>query len=150
MLAELQGRLPIKVELIGLGEEELLRILTEPKYNLSQQQRDLLKADNVLLSFDSSAISQIARLAHLINSSIENIGARRLHTVIEKVMEEVSFSCGKRLVDEHEPNDTHPSIQVVEGTSGEQCERRVTITGELVEKRLKDLLTQSDISKFIL
>ena len=83
LLAELQGRLPIRVELKGLDASDLERILTEPKYNLLEQQRALMAAEGVVLEFEKEAVTELARLAAEINRTVENIGARRLHTVIE-------------------------------------------------------------------
>ena len=91
MLAELQGRLPIRVELKGLDAGDLHRILTEPRFNLLEQQRALLASEGVALVFDADAVAEIARLAAEVNRTVENIGARRLHTVIERIMEDVSF-----------------------------------------------------------
>ena len=87
LLAELQGRLPIRVELEALTEEQLYKILTEPKHNLIAQQRALLATENVMLEFTEEAIREIARVAALANRTIENIGARRLHTC--------STTCGR-------------------------------------------------------
>ncbi len=91
LLPELQGRLPIRVELKGLDAKDLERILTETKFNMLEQQRALLEAEGVDVVFEREAITEIAKLAADINSNVENIGARRLHTVIEKIMEDFSF-----------------------------------------------------------
>ena len=91
MLAELQGRLPIRVTLGGLTEEDLYRVLTEPITNLIYQQIQMLKSESIKIDFTDESIREIARIAFEANRSIENIGARRLHTIIEKVMEEISF-----------------------------------------------------------
>lgn len=127
LLAELQGRLPIRVELKGLTEGDLYRILTEPVTNLIKQQVELIKTEDVHLDFTDEAIREVARVAAEINKTVENIGARRLHTVLEKVVEEISF----------DSSDMSP------GTT-------VTITKEFVEERVGNLLKKTDLSKFIL
>eukprot|EP01036_Dinobryon_divergens_P022744 gene22744-31031_t len=126
LLAELQGRLPIRVTLKGLTEADLYLILTEPVNNLIRQQVELLKSEGVELVFTDGAIREIARVAYVTNQSVENIGARRLHTVIERVMEEISFDAPDK--------------------SGEKVE----ITDEYVKKRVSDLLLTSDLRKYIL
>ena len=88
LLAELQGRLPIRVELEALTEEQLYKILTEPKHNLIAQQKTLA-TENVMFEFTEEAIREIARVAALANRTIENIGARRLHTCIERIIDEI-------------------------------------------------------------
>lgn len=127
MLPELQGRLPIRVELNGLTEEDLYKILTEPEANLVVQQTELIKTEGVALAFDDDALREIAKLAAHLNRTVENIGARRLHTVIERIMEEISF-------------------QAAEMEKGEA----VTVTKALVQERLSDILLTSDLSKYIL
>lgn len=126
LLAELQGRLPIRVTLQGLSEEDLYRILTEPVTNLIRQQVEMLRSEQVELVFTDDAIREIARVAHMTNKSVENIGARRLHTVIERVMEEISFEAPEK------------SGSVVE------------VDAEYVRTRVSDLLLGSDLRKFIL
>jgi ATP-dependent HslUV protease ATP-binding subunit HslU len=91
LLPELQGRLPIRVTLEGLTEDDLYRILTEPVNNLLQQQIELMKADSLDLTFTDGAIREIARISSEVNRTVENIGARRLHIVVERVMEELLF-----------------------------------------------------------
>jgi ATP-dependent HslUV protease ATP-binding subunit HslU len=126
LLAELQGRLPIRVTLKGLTEEDMYRILTEPVTNLIKQQMELMRSENVDLVFTDEAIREVARVAFLTNRTVENIGARRLHTVIERVMEEISFDAPDR-----------------EG-------QRVEVTGDYVRKRVGDLLLNTDMRKYIL
>ena len=92
LLPELQGRLPIRVELSPLKKEEFLRILTEPEMNLAEQQQHLLGVEKVQIEFSDEAIALIAQLAEQMNTHVENIGARRLHTIMEKLMESISFS----------------------------------------------------------
>lgn len=95
MLPELQGRLPIRVELNGLTEDDLYKILTEPVANLLHQQRELIGTEGVNLVFEDEAVKEIARTAALLNRTVENIGARRLHTVIERIMENISFDAAE-------------------------------------------------------
>ena len=126
LLPELQGRLPIRVELSALNEEDFKRILKEPDNSLIKQYKALLKTENVELDFTDDGIDMIAKLSAEINSSIENIGARRLHTIIEKVLEDVSFNATDR--------------------SGD----KITINKEFVENNLGNLVKDTDLSKFIL
>ena len=95
-MPELQGRLPIRVELKALTSEDFKRILKEPDNSLIKQYVALLQTENVELNFSEDGIETIAKLATEINSSIENIGARRLHTIIEKVLDEISFTAPDR------------------------------------------------------
>jgi ATP-dependent HslUV protease ATP-binding subunit HslU len=95
LLAELQGRLPIRVQLEPLNAEHLYRILTEPEPNLIRQQIALIKTEDVELEFTEAAIRRIANIASEVNEQVENIGARRLYTIMEKVLEELSFNAGK-------------------------------------------------------
>jgi ATP-dependent HslUV protease ATP-binding subunit HslU len=126
LLAELQGRLPVRVTLQGLTESDLYRILTEPVTNLLYQQCQMFKAEDVDLSFTDGAIKEIARIAFEINKSTQNIGARRLHTVIERVCEEMSFN------------------------ASEKKNESIVITDEYVKSRIGDLLMKSDMRKYIL
>lgn len=127
MLPELQGRLPIRVELKGLTEDDLYRILTEPVANLVRQQKELLKTEGVELVFEDEAIREIARMAAHLNKTVENIGARRLHTVMERIMEELSFE----------------AAEIEQGSV-------LTVDKALVEKRLEVFSKSTDISKYIL
>ncbi|KAL7521633.1 hypothetical protein ACHAWX_006316 [Stephanocyclus meneghinianus] len=127
MLPELQGRLPIRVELNGLTEEDLYKILTEPEANLVRQQIELIKTEGVSLSFEDDAIREIAKTAAQLNRTVENIGARRLHTVMERIMEEISF-------------------QAAEMENGSE----VVVMKKLVKDKLSDVLTTSYLSKYIL
>src|SRR3989442_6711087 len=91
LIPELQGRLPIRVELTSLGEAEFARILTEPKGALGKQYTALLDTEGVKLTFTGDAVSTLARYAALVNEQTENIGARRLHTILDKGLDETSF-----------------------------------------------------------
>lgn len=126
LLPELQGRLPIRVELKALTHEDFVRILTEPEANLIEQYVALLKTENLDLEFEPAAIDKIADVAVQINENVENIGARRLHTVLEILLEEISFNASDR--------------------SGQKD----VITAETVEQRLCKYTQASDLSKFIL
>jgi ATP-dependent HslUV protease ATP-binding subunit HslU len=127
LLPELQGRLPIRVELKGLDRDDLCRILTEPQASLITQYKALLKTEGVELEFRPDAIEEIARLAEQINSTIENIGARRLHTILERLLEEISFTASDQ-----------PS-----GTA-------VVVDAEYVREHVSSLAKDTDLSRFIL
>ncbi|SFV61570.1 ATP-dependent hsl protease ATP-binding subunit HslU [hydrothermal vent metagenome] len=126
LMPELQGRFPLRVELDSLNEETLYRILTEPKNSLIKQYQALMKVEDVELVFDEEALSAIAHYSLLANEKTEDIGARRLHTVMEKILEEISFTA-----DEH---------------SGE----RVTIDKDLVEEKLEKVVEDEDTTRYIL
>lgn len=126
LLPELQGRLPIRVELKPLTKEDFRRILTEPEANLITQTTALMKTEGVDLTFDDSAIDALADLAADINANVENIGARRLHTVLERVIDDISFTATDR--------------------KGED----ITIDGDFVHQEVADLSKNTDLSKFIL
>jgi len=127
MLPELQGRLPIRVELNGLTEEDLYKILTEPVANLLRQQTELLATEGVILKFEDDAAREIARMAALLNRTVENIGARRLHTVIERIMESISFE----------------AAEMKDGTE-------IVVDKTLVKERLSEVMVSSDLSRYIL
>ncbi|MGO1119560.1 ATP-dependent protease ATPase subunit HslU [Rhodovibrionaceae bacterium A322] len=126
LLPELQGRLPIRVELNALSRDDMKRILTEPENSLIRQYVALMKTEGLDLTFNDAAIDALADLSAEINATVENIGARRLHTVLEKLLEEISFSASDR--------------------SGEAVE----ITPEEVAERVGELSKNQDLSKFIL
>mmetsp|Transcript_16793 Transcript_16793/g.23921 ORF Transcript_16793/g.23921 Transcript_16793/m.23921 type:complete len:501 (+) Transcript_16793:196-1698(+) len=127
MLPELQGRLPIRVELQALSENDLYKILTEPVANLIRQQIELIGTEGVILKFEDEAIREIARMAALVNRTVENIGARRLHTVMERIMEQMSFDAAEM---------------------EEMAE--FIVKKSLVEERLKDIAASSDLSRYVL
>jgi ATP-dependent HslUV protease ATP-binding subunit HslU len=126
LIPELQGRFPIRVELNALGRDEFLRILTEPKNALLLQYTELLKTEGVELVFQPEAVREVARLAEEVNARTENIGARRLHTLMERLLEEVLFDA--------------PDVS----------DRRVVIDTVTVERRLKDIAGDEDLSRYIL
>lgn len=126
LLPELQGRLPIRVELSSLTERDFIKILTEPEASLVKQYKALLKTEEVNLDFTESGICEIASLAFEINQNVENIGARRLSTVLEKLLEEISFS------------------------AVDNAGKTITIDAEMVRSQVGQLAKKSDLSQFIL
>jgi len=126
LLPELQGRLPIRVELDALTEEDFKRILREPDNSLIKQYKALLKTEGVDLDFSDNGIDMLAKLSTEVNATVENIGARRLHTIIEKVLDEISF------------------------TASDKAGQKIKIDKDYVKKNLGDLVKDTDLSKFIL
>nr|WP_321400249.1 ATP-dependent protease ATPase subunit HslU [uncultured Desulfobacter sp.] len=126
LIPELQGRFPIRVELSSLGASEFARILTEPKNALVLQYIALLRTEGVHLSFTQDAVDKIAQIAVEVNASMENIGARRLHTLMERLLEEILFDA--------------PDV----------AETTITIDAEFVEKQLADIARNQDLSRYIL
>jgi len=126
LLAELQGRLPIRVSLQALSKEDMHRILTEPETNLLRQQIELLRTEKVDLSFTDEAVHEIAAIASEVNRTVENIGARRLNTIIERIVEQISFDASER------------------------ANQSIVITEEDVRKNVGDILKQADLSMYVL
>ncbi len=126
LLPELQGRLPIRVELRGLTEEDFVRILTEPEASLIRQYKALMATEDVSLEFTDDGVAQIAKISAQVNASVENIGARRLHTVLERLLDEVSF------------------------TATDKGGETITIDKAYVENHVGKLAQDQDLSKFIL
>ena len=126
LIPELQGRLPIRVELESLRVEDFVRILTEPKAALTKQQVELLKTEGVDLEFTADGIQRLAEIAYHVNENTENIGARRLHTVLERLLEDVSFEA-----------PTMPGAKVV-------------VNAAMVDERLGELAIDQDLSQYIL
>ena len=126
LIPELQGRFPIRVELENLTEDDFIQILTQPKSALLKQYTALVGAEDVKITFNKDAIAEIARVAFEVNESVENIGARRLHTIMSKLLEETLFEL---------PNDKTKSIKV---------------TKSMVTKTFKDTMADQDLSKYIL
>jgi ATP-dependent HslUV protease ATP-binding subunit HslU len=126
LIPELQGRFPIRVELQSLTMEDFIRILTEPKSSLVKQYTALLETEGVKLEFTKDALEEIARFAFRVNEGTENIGARRLHTIMERVLDEISFSASDK--------------------KGEQCK----VDAEYVGKMLADIVKDQDLSRYIL
>lgn len=126
LIPELQGRFPIRVELDSLSKEDFVRILTEPKNSLVRQYVELLKTEGVTLEFKDDAIEELAKISSEVNEKTENIGARRLHAILEKLLDEVSFNA--------------PDL------SGQS----ITLTREYVQERLTDIAKDQDLSRYIL
>jgi ATP-dependent HslUV protease ATP-binding subunit HslU len=114
LLPELQGRLPNRVELSALNQEDFMRILKEPENNLIRQYEELIATEGVNLKFSENAISEIAKIATQVNDEIENIGARRLHTILEKVLDDISFSASDKKNDQIKVDDKYVIKQVGE------------------------------------
>jgi ATP-dependent HslUV protease ATP-binding subunit HslU len=125
-MPELQGRFPIRVELQDLTKEDFVRILHEPKNSLTRQQTELLKTEGVKVSFTEEAIQVMAQMAFDTNRRTQNIGARRLYTIMERVFETISFDA--------------PDLP----------DKNVEITGTYVRQRLADIVKDDDLSRFIL
>ena len=126
LLPELQGRLPNRVELSPLVRDDFIRILKEPENNLLKQYVELISSEGVELSFKEDAVAEIAQIAAKVNEEIENIGARRLHTILEKVLEEISFSASDKSI------------------------KKISIDKSYVEKQIGDVYKDIDLTKFIL
>ena len=126
LIPELQGRFPIRVELDALKSEDFVRILTEPDYSLAEQYRALLRTEGVELRLEPSGVERIAEVAYQVNERTENIGARRLHTVMERLLDVVSYEAADR--------------------SGQT----VTVTADYVDEHLGALLQDEDLSRYIL
>jgi len=126
LIPELQGRFPIRVELTPLGKDDFVRILTEPENALIRQYEALMGTEGVTVAFTADAVDEIADIAEKVNADAENIGARRLHTVVEKVMEDISFAA--------------PNI----------AEKSIRIDRHYVQDHLKDILISQDLRRFIL
>ncbi len=125
LVPELQGRFPIRVELDSLGAEDFVRILTEPKAALIKQYSELLNTEGVEISFEPDAVKKIAAIAAEVNDSAENIGARRLHTVMARLLDEIMFDAP-------------------------ECEKKIVITEAMVSERLADIVQDKDLSRYIL
>jgi ATP-dependent HslUV protease ATP-binding subunit HslU len=126
LIPELQGRFPLRVELDALGKEEFIRILKEPENALTIQYESLMATEGIELVFQEDSIEEVAQIAHDVNSRTENIGARRLHTVMERLLEDVSFNA-------HE----------LKG-------QRISITRQYVQEKLQDIVKDEDLSRYIL
>ncbi len=126
LIPEFQGRFPVRVELDALGRDDFIRILTEPQNSLVKQYTALLSTEGVHLNFDKSAIEEIASIAADVNSSSENVGARRLHTIMERMLEDLSFYAPERAGSE------------------------INIDKDYVRKMLGPVLEDQDLSRYIL
>ena len=126
LIPELQGRLPIRVELTSLNTDDFERILTEPNASLTEQYKALLATENVVVDFTTGGIRRLAEAAWRVNESTENIGARRLHTIMERLLDELSFEASDRAGD------------------------TIVVDEDYVDRYLKDLVEDEDLSRFIL
>ena len=126
LIPELQGRFPIRVELESLTKEDFIRILTEPKNALIKQYTALLATEGITLSFNKEAIAEIAEIATLVNQRTENIGARRLHTIMERLLDEISFDAPDR------------------------AEKKVKVDDQYVREKLTEIIKDEDLSRYIL
>jgi ATP-dependent HslUV protease ATP-binding subunit HslU len=126
LMPELQGRFPIRVELTDLTKDDFVRILREPQNSLTKQTIALLETEGVHIDFADDAIDAMAQMAYDVNRRAQNIGARRLYTILEKVLETISFD------------------------APEMREKRITIAADYVRERLSDVVKDEDLSKFIL
>lgn len=126
LIPELQGRFPIRVELESLTKEDFIRILTEPKNALIKQYKALLETEEIRLSFTGDAVAEIAEIASLVNQRMENIGARRLHTIMERLLDEISFEAPDR------------------------AEKEVVIDAKYVREKLAEIIKDEDLSRYIL
>jgi ATP-dependent HslUV protease ATP-binding subunit HslU len=126
LIPELQGRFPIRVELDSLTRGDFVRILTEPKNALIKQYLALLETEGISLSFTEDAIAEIAEIASLVNQRMENIGARRLHTIMERLLDEISFEAPDR------------------------SEKKVVVDARYVREKLAEIIKDEDLSKYIL
>ncbi|MBB4600317.1 ATP-dependent HslUV protease ATP-binding subunit HslU [Hymenobacter luteus] len=128
LIPELQGRFPIRVELQSLSKDDFFRILKDPKNALTKQYEALLQAEGVALSFEDSALERLAEIAFEVNSEVENIGARRLHTVMSRLLNDILFDV---------PDKIGPNA-------------RILVNREMVEERLRDMVRNRDLSQYIL
>ncbi len=126
LIPELQGRFPIRVELSALNKDDFIRILKDPENSLTRQYEALLKTEDINIEFNDEAIAEIAEMAQKVNENTENIGARRLHTIMERVLDEISFDAPERKGD------------------------KIVVDREYVRSRLADLVTDEDLSRYIL
>jgi ATP-dependent HslUV protease ATP-binding subunit HslU len=126
LIPELQGRFPIRVELDPLGKEEFIRILTEPHNALVRQYKEMLATEGVEITYEDEAIAEIAEVAAIVNDRTENIGARRLYTVMETLFDEISFD------------------------APDMAEKKVTISAEYVREKLQEIVEDEDLSRYIL
>lgn len=126
LIPELQGRLPIRVELDSLKVQDFVRILTEPDASLTAQYEALMKTEGLGVKFTADGVQRIAQIAHQVNEQTENIGARRLHTVMERLLETVSYD------------------------ASEQSDSEITVDARYVDDHLGDLAKNEDLSRYIL
>jgi ATP-dependent HslUV protease ATP-binding subunit HslU len=165
LIPELQGRFPIRVELQSLTVEDFVRILTEPKSSLVRQYTALLETEGLKLEFTPEAIAEMAQFAFRVNEGTENIGARRLHTIMEKVLDEISFSAPDltRAQPKGDPKDqgtvvevaavgegTKAPLPVIERETANGTEKVMVIDPEYVRQMVADIVKNQDLSRYIL
>jgi ATP-dependent HslUV protease ATP-binding subunit HslU len=161
LIPELQGRFPIRVELKSLTVEDFLRILTEPKSSLTKQYMSLLETEGVRLEFEPEALREMAEFAFKVNETTENIGARRLHTIMERVLEDVSFlapDVARRPSDKEQAEALTAAIKselttplpYQERMTASGPEKIFTITAEYVKQMVASIVRDHDLSRYIL
>ena len=173
LIPELQGRFPIRVELLPLTVEDFLRILTEPKSSLVKQSIALLETEGLKLEFQPEALEEMATFAFSVNETTENIGARRLHTIMERVLDEISFQAPDLVKNAKpagenggviaqvepsttvaKPGETKPQattpLPVIERRNGDVAEKVVTIDAEYVRQQVANIVKNQDLSRYIL
>jgi ATP-dependent HslUV protease ATP-binding subunit HslU len=126
LIPELQGRFPIRVELDSLGKEEFIRILTEPNNALVKQYTEMMATEGIKIIFTADAVAEIAQVATIVNERMENIGARRLYTIMETLLDEISFEA--------------PDMK----------EKEIKIDAKYVQEKLDDIVEDEDLSRYIL
>jgi ATP-dependent HslUV protease ATP-binding subunit HslU len=127
LIPELQGRFPIRVELNSLTEEDFVKILTQPENALLKQYVALMKSEDITLEFDTESINEIARVAAEVNEQVENIGARRLHTILTTLLEDILFDAPDKIKS-----------------------KKLSVTKQIVTDKLKDIVKDRDLSRYIL
>ncbi len=160
LIPELQGRFPIRVELKSLTVEDFLRILTEPKSSLTKQYSALLETEGVRLEFDPDALREMAEFAFKVNEQTENIGARRLHTIMERVLEDVSFLAPDIVregnveqaaaLTKDGANEALAPLPYQERITASGTEKVFLITSEYVRQMVASVVKDNDLSRYIL
>jgi ATP-dependent HslUV protease ATP-binding subunit HslU len=158
LIPELQGRFPIRVELKPLTVDDFLRILTEPRASLVKQAIALLETEGLKLEFAPEALEEMARFAFQVNESTENIGARRLHTIMEKVLDEISFHAPDLVkpppppAHDLPPDTRQPNLPALHERANDKgaTEKFLTVTREYVQQQVADIVKNQDLSRYIL
>jgi ATP-dependent HslUV protease ATP-binding subunit HslU len=150
LIPELQGRFPIRVELQSLTVEDFIKILTEPKSSLTKQYTALLETEGVKLEFTTESLREMAEFAFRVNETTENIGARRLHTIMERVLDEISFQAPD-LFKNPKVEDGQPEIPVEDRpTKAGPVEKVIVIKPEYVKAQVANIVKNEDLSRYIL
>jgi len=155
LIPELQGRFPIRVELLPLTVADFLRILTEPRASLVKQATALLETEGLTLEFAPEALEEMANFAFQVNETTENIGARRLHTIMEKVLDEISFQAPDMVKASSGSSvslsdGTKPLPVLIERKSEKGTERVLRVEREYVQQQVADIVKNQDLSRYIL